>query len=132
MENIQRRIRFLEAYAIVSALAFGVMALCSFSQTKRKFDEISVERVNVVDKNGQLRAVIANSDRMPDPIIGGKTFKTQRPPGMIFYNGLGDEGGGLIVGARVGGGQDGAYRGVTFARDDDEHSNAPTYTSSAP
>jgi hypothetical protein len=114
VESIQRRIRFLEAYAIVSALAFGVLALCAFTQTKQKFDEISVERLNVVDKNGQLRAVIANSDRMPDPIIGGKAFKTQRPPGMIFYNGLGDECGGLIFGAVTGGGKYGAYGGFTF------------------
>jgi hypothetical protein len=114
MENIQRRVRFLEAYAIVSALVFGVLAFSAFAQTKQKFEEINVERLNVVDKNGQLRAVIANSDRMPDPVIGGKAFKTQRPPGMIFYNGLGDECGGLIFGAVAGGGKFGAYGGFTF------------------
>jgi hypothetical protein len=41
---------------------------------------------------------------MPDPIVGGKAFKAERPPGMIFYNGLGDENGGLIFGAVTGGG----------------------------
>ena len=40
---------------------------------------------------------------MPDPIIDGKPFKTERVPGMIFYNGLGDECGGLIFGVVKGG-----------------------------
>ena len=114
MDNIQKRVRILEAYAVVSLLIFGVLAVSAFVQTKPKFDEISVERLNVVEKNGQLRAVIANTDRMPDPIIDGKPFKTERVPGMIFYNGLGDECGGLIFGAVKGGDKYGAYGGFTF------------------
>jgi len=119
MDNIQKRVRILEAYALVSLLVFGVLALSAFTQTKQKFDEISVERLNVVEKNGQLVAVIADSDRMPDPIVGGKTFKTERPPGMIFYNGIGDECGGLVFGAATGdnaraGDKFGAYGGFTF------------------
>jgi len=119
MENIQRRVRFLEAYALASTLVFGVLALSAFTQTKQKFDELSVERVNVVEKNGQLVAVIANSDRMPDPIVGGKSFKTERPPGMIFYNGIGDECGGLVFGAATGenaraGDKYGAYGGFSL------------------
>src|SRR5882672_3740755 len=96
MENIHARVRILEAYAVVSLLVFGVLAFSAFTQTKQKFDEISVERLNVIEKNGQLIAVISNRDRMPDPITNGKAFKTERPPGMIFYNGEGDECGGLV------------------------------------
>jgi hypothetical protein len=114
MENIDRRVRVLETYAIVSLLVFGALAVSALRQTKQSFDEISVGRLNVVEKDGQLRAVIANSDRMPDPIVAGKAFKTQRPPGMIFYNGLGDEDGGLIFGAVTGGGQYGAYAGLSL------------------
>lgn len=69
----------------------------AFTQTKQKFTEIDVERLNLVEKNGTLRMVMANAERMPDPIINGKAFKTERPPGMIFYNGLGDEDGGFSV-----------------------------------
>src|SRR6202171_4283523 len=102
MASIQKRVHILEAYAVVSLLAFGVLALSSFTQTKQKIDELTVERLNVVEKNGQLVAVIANTDRMPDPIVGGKSFKTERPPGMIFYKGVGGECGGLIFGAVTG------------------------------
>src|SRR5216683_2782051 len=119
MDNMQKRVRVLEAFALLSLLVLGVLAFTAFTQTKQKFDEITVERLNVVEKNGQLVAVIANTDRMPDPIVGGKTFKTERPPGMIFYNGVGDECGGLVFGAATGenvraGDKYGAYAGFTF------------------
>jgi len=119
MKNIHTRIRMLEAYVVVSLLAFGVIAFSAFAQTKQKIDELTVERLNVVEKNGQLIAVLANRDRMPDPITNGKAFKTERPPGMIFYNGEGDECGGLVFGASSGararaGDRYGAYGGFTL------------------
>ena len=119
MDNMQKRVRVLEAYAVLSMLVFGVLAFTAFAQTKQKYDELTVERLNVVEKNGQLVAVIANTDRMPDPIVAGKSFKTERPPGMIFYNGLGDECGGLVFGAVNGtaaraGDKFGAYGGFSL------------------
>jgi hypothetical protein len=119
MNNMQKRMRLLEGYAVLSLLVLGVLAFTAFAQTRQKFDEITVERLNVVEKNGQLVAVIANTDRMPDPIVGGKTFKTERPPGMIFYNGIGDECGGLVFGAATGekaraGDKFGAYGGFSL------------------
>src|SRR5712691_10328428 len=119
MNNMQKRVRLLEAYAGLSLLVLGILAFTAFTQTRQKFDELTVERLNVVEKNGQLVAVIANTDRMPDPIVGGKTFKTERPPGMIFYNGIGDECGGLVFGAATGenaraGDKFGAYGGFSL------------------
>ncbi len=119
MNNIQKRMRLLEAYAVLSLLVLGVLAFTAFTQTRQKLDELTVERLNVVEKSGQLVAVIANTDRMPDPIVGGKTFKTERPPGMIFYNGIGDECGGLVFGAATGenaraGDKFGAYGGFSL------------------
>ena len=119
MDNTQKRLRLLETYLVLSLLVLGVLAFTAFAQTRQKFDELTVERLNVVEKNGQLVAVIANTDRMPDPIVGGKTFKTERPPGMIFYNGIGDECGGLVFGAATGenaraGDKFGAYGGFSL------------------
>src|SRR3989442_8369985 len=119
MDNMQKRVRLLEAYAVLSLLTLGVLAFTAFAQTKQKLDELTVERLNVVEKNGQLVAIIANTSRMPDPTVGGKTFKTERPPGIIFYNGIGDECGGLVFGAATGenaraGDKYGAYGGFTL------------------
>ncbi|MBS1793300.1 MAG: hypothetical protein JSS81_05570 [Acidobacteria bacterium] len=114
MNGIERRLRFLEIYAVVSLLVIGVLALSGFTRTTEKFAEIDVERLNVREKNGQLVMVAANSERMPDPVIDGRTWKTERPAGMLFYNGLGDEDGGLVFGAVEGGGKYGAYHGLSF------------------
>lgn len=114
MDKLERRLRFLEIYAVVSLIVFGVLVFSAFTKPREKFTEIDVERLNVREKNGQLLMVIANSSRMPDPVINGKTFKTERPAGMLFYNGLGDENGGLIFGAVEAGGKYGAYHGLSF------------------
>ncbi len=114
MFDTKKRLRFLEIYAAVSLIVFSVLAFTAFTESKQKFTEITVERLNVVEKNGQPLMVVANSDRMPDPVINGRTFKTERPAGMLFYNGLGDENGGLIFGAVEGKGKYGAYQGFSF------------------
>lgn len=55
--------------------------------------EITLERINIVDEDGKTRLVISDSSRSPDPVVGGRTFTRNGPraPGLIFYNGEGDE-----------------------------------------
>lgn len=69
-----------------------------FQPKATEFEEISVERINIVEKNGLNRMVLANSDRSPGGVKNGKeVFKSDSPrPGMIFYNDEGTENGGLI------------------------------------
>jgi hypothetical protein len=112
--NTGKRLRILEIYAVVSILVFGVLAVSGFTQTNQKFVELTVERLNVVEPDGRLRTVIANTPRMPDPIVNGKTFKTERPAGLIWYSELGDECGGLVFGAVSAGNKYGAYGGLTI------------------
>ena len=114
MTSIHRRLRFLEIYAVISLTVFSVLAFTAFTRSREKFTEIDVERLNVREKNGQLLMVVANSDRMPDPIVNGKPFKTERPAGILFYNGLGDENGRIVFGAVEGKGQYGSYAGLSF------------------
>lgn len=114
MDNLHKRLRYLEIYVVASLIIFGVLAFSAFTKSREKFVEIDVERLNVREKNGQLLMVIANSGRMPDPIINGKSWKTERPAGMLFYNGLGDENGGLVFSAIEGNGKYGAYQGLSF------------------
>lgn len=120
MANIRKRLRLLEGYAVISLLVFGVMAFSAFTRTREKFIELDVERLNIREKNGQLVMVAANSSRIPDPVINGKAWKTERPAGMLFFNGLGDENGGLVFGAVEGKGKYGAYQGLSF----DKHKQA--------
>ena len=85
-----------------SSEAFALGALCvavlSFTQ-RQHFDEINVERINVVEKDGTLRMTLSNGARMPDPVIGGKTYPlrsgSRARAGIIFFNEEGNENGGL-------------------------------------
>src|SRR4029450_4142431 len=66
------------------------------ANTTQKFDEITVQRLNVVDANGTLRLVISNKDRMHPGVVDGKTINRPRPvAGLLFFNDVGDEVGGL-------------------------------------
>ncbi|QQS42623.1 MAG: hypothetical protein IPM63_06730 [Acidobacteriota bacterium] len=111
--KIRTKLRILEIWAILSLAVVAAIAF-SAAASDNRFEELTVERLNVVEKNGQLVMVAANSSHMPDPVINGKAWKTERPAGMLFYNGLGDENGGLVFGAVEGGGKYGAYHGLSF------------------
>jgi hypothetical protein len=62
--------------------------------------EIQAERVTVVAPDGSPRVVLANSERAPDPIIGGVKGSRSggNAAGIYFFNERGDECGGLIFG----------------------------------
>ncbi len=98
MENkLQRDVTFLKAYSILITVLLGVIAFSAIGQAnqKTKFDEIDVERINIVEKDGKLKMVISNAERQHPGIIDGKMLSRKRPPGMLFFNEKGDEVGGL-------------------------------------
>lgn len=109
--KIEKELRFLKIYAGVATLVCATVFLTAFSSNqKQKFGEIDVERINVVEKDGKLRMVISNQERQHPGIVNGKIIKREhpRPPGMIFFNHLGDEMGGFIFGDNGGKGHFGS------------------------
>jgi len=110
--RLEKELRFLKAYAIVATLLGGVFVLTAFTQQsgKQKFEEIDVERINIVEKNGKLDMVISNQERQHPGITNGKIIKRDgpRPPGMIFFDQTGDEMGGFIFGDNGGKGHFGS------------------------
>jgi len=103
-DNVTRRqIRILRAYTLVSTTLLGILAVTAFQRAsdKTRFEEIDVERINLVEKDGRVRLVIANDGRSPAVVLSGKTLgKPGGRAGMIFYNDEGDESGGLVFGGR--------------------------------
>lgn len=95
--KLQRDVKLLKVYSLVITVLFGVIAFTTISQAnqKTKFEEIDVERINVVEKDGKLKLVISNGDRQHPGIIDGRTLQRKRPPGLLFFNESGDECGGL-------------------------------------
>lgn len=114
-EKIAREVNFLKMYVIFATLACVAMfAFLFVNQGNYKdFEEINVERINIVEKDGQLRMVISNKERQHPGIVNGKVIERTypRPPGMIFFNQLGDEMGGLVFGENGG---DGHFGSLTF------------------
>jgi hypothetical protein len=116
--RLRRDLRLLKIYVSVSTIAFVVLAAAAFRQAAApvspapaaqpqtqsqpsaqatKIDELTVQRFNVVDANGTLRMVIANKDRMHPGVVDGVTINRPRPvAGLIFFNDVGDEVGGMV------------------------------------
>jgi hypothetical protein len=133
--KLQRDMRFLKAYSIVITLLLGMVAFSSISQAnqKHKFEEIDVERINIVEKDGKLKLAISNKERFPDPIIDGKTYPLRqggKTAGMIFYNDKGDECGGLSFSGQEKDGVRRAGAGLLFDQFNQDQTIGITYSES--
>ncbi len=108
--KLEKEVRFLKIYAVGATLLCAVFLVTAFAVKNKKFEEIDVERINIVEKDGKLRMVISNQERQHPGIVNGKIIKREypRPPGMIFFNQVGDEMGGLIFGENGGKGHFGS------------------------
>src|SRR5262245_13393667 len=88
VQQLERRLRRLlgivGATVVVAALLAGAAWL---AQGRRaRFAEVDVERLNVVEPDGQLVLAMANAARLPEPLIAGRTVKSGRTgPGLIFF-----------------------------------------------
>ncbi len=134
-QKIEKEVRFLKIYAGVMTILCGVFLLSAFAVSKnKKFDEIDVERINIVEKDGKLKMVISNKERQHPGTMDGKVYnerKGQRPAGMIFFSEKGDEIGGLIFDGDTGKGQGGSltfdkFRGdqtIQFIHNEDKDGN---------
>jgi hypothetical protein len=96
--------QFLVIYSAVLSTVFALVLLCGATTQRTRFDEIQVQRIDVVESDGTLRMVISNKKRLPPVIVKGKEhpeFGEPRPQaGMLFYNDEGSENGGLIFGGK--------------------------------
>jgi len=102
MDRIERQLRALRIYCIGLTCAFGVLVLSGATRPDPR--ESSVERINIVDPAGKTRLVIANSERMPPPIVNGKELpRAVQPAGILFYDAEGTEVGGLALSGKGGG-----------------------------
>lgn len=117
--SLRRDIRLLQAYAVVSSLVFVFFALAALGQapssSAQKIDELTVQRINVVDADGTLRLVMSNKDRMHPGVMDGVTINRPRPvAGLLFFNDEGDEVGGLAYSGQERDGQRRATAQLAF------------------
>ena len=73
LNRLAREVHWLKVYCISASALLAVVLLGAASKANR-FDEMTVERLNIVDSAGHLRVVMSNTERFPLPIIDGKPF----------------------------------------------------------
>lgn len=99
--SLRRDVRLLKGYALVTSVALVVLSLAAFRQTpqRQRFEEIDVERVNVVEKDGTPRLIFSNKARFPGLIVHGKEHPhpSRKTAGMLWFNEEGTENGGLTT-----------------------------------
>ncbi|QJX47636.1 hypothetical protein HMJ29_12055 [Hymenobacter taeanensis] len=100
--KLTRDVKFLKTYALATTILPLAVLLCAFSKPDKPvhFGEISVERLNLVERDGTVKMLLSNKARFPQGVtIDGKHIDYKREhPGMLFYNDKGEECGGLIFG----------------------------------
>jgi len=104
MKNSSPLFRFLVVSNLLLITIVGFFLLTSFGKQKKpvNFEEINAERINILGTNGKPVLVLSNRKYMPGPGMNGKTYSRdvidgrEYMSGMIFFNELGDEVGGLI------------------------------------
>jgi hypothetical protein len=94
--------KFLAVYSGVLTVVFAVTVLSGFAPRAKKtvFDEIDVQRINVIEPDGTLRMIVSGRKKAPGIIIKGKEYphETRSTAGIIFFNDEGTENGGLTFG----------------------------------
>lgn len=109
-DPLRRDVRWLKAYAVGSTLVLIALLGTAFQDATdhERFDTVTVERINIVEPNGQKKMVLANTKRMPDVVLKDGTVLRERSDepgsagGLLFYNSIGEEAGGLIYSSRAG------------------------------
>jgi hypothetical protein len=92
---------FLSIYAGLLTLIFLGGAVYGNENRTLTADEITVQRINVVEPDGTPRLIISNHAKLPGVLVHGKEKPLDRPQaGLIFLNDEGSEIGGLIFGGR--------------------------------
>jgi hypothetical protein len=99
--------RFQQFLIVSNLFLMGLVTILGMTAFKwnirrHSFNEINVERINVIGSSGKPVLVISNKRLMPGPTINEKSYPREiidgrdYMSGMIFFNELGDEVGSII------------------------------------
>lgn len=116
-DKLVRDVRYLKIYSSILTLALAVLLLAAFQlDHKTKFEQIDAERINIIEPNGKMDLAISNRNLFPPPVLNGKVMERSHDvgPGMVFFNGNGDEQGGLAWGSKKEDGKYSAGAGLLF------------------
>jgi hypothetical protein len=102
---------------LIGATALGILGVAAFTRASQRphFQEIDVERINIVEPDGKLRMTISDAARSPGWVFEGKPYPGRpKSAGMIFFNDEGEEDGGIGFSGRKVNGKVVAEGGMAF------------------
>ncbi len=84
----QKLINLVLGASIIALTSYVALSKPQNTSRVATFEEISVQRINIIEKSGLNRMVLANSDKAPGvDKFGKEVFRSKEArPGMIFYN----------------------------------------------
>ena len=106
MTKIEKELKFLRAYCLSSTLVLAV-AVVWLATHRGPGRILEVERLDVVNHDGQVALALGGHGQLPGPMIDHKQYPAETSvgrtssAGMIFFNESGDEVGGLTYGGAV-------------------------------
>lgn len=98
------------------AVAFVLMGRAQSEQRSATFEQLTVQRLNIVEPDGKPRVIISNRALFPGLYWGGKEYRhhSRDTGGFLFFNSEGDEVGGMTFDARRDGEVTSATAGLMF------------------
>lgn len=107
---------FMWLAAVSVVLVFLVIEQANSGSRIASFEQINVQRVNVVEPDGKPRVIISSRSHFPGLYWGGKEYKhhSRDTGGFLFFNSRGDEVGGMTFDAQQDGNNWSADSGLMF------------------
>lgn len=120
MEILTKQLRQLRVFvAVLTVIVLACLVaivLLARSNANPQFDQLTAHRINIVEPDGQLALVVSDHAEQHPGRFDNKDFKPRsREAGMIFFNTVGDECGGLVF--------DGTKKEAGFAISIDQYKN---------
>jgi len=87
---------------LLSLVVLFLLSAFGKKDSGNNFKEITAERINIVNADGTPVIAISNKQRIANPVMGGRKYPLEVSEGreymagMIFFNEIGDEMGGLV------------------------------------
>jgi hypothetical protein len=116
MKLLRRHLVTAWLVAVSGLLAWVAFVQAESAERIAEFDEISVQRINIVEPDGKPRVIISNRERMAGLYWGGEEYRhhNRDAGGFLFFNDDGDEVGGMTFMNRRDGDDYGASSSLKF------------------
>jgi len=98
MADTTKSLRLLQVWvSVLTLLVLALLLALGYLLRQQQHRELTAERINIVEPDGQLKLVISGNQRQHPGMVGGKPLPArERGAGLVFFNEAGDECGGLL------------------------------------